>query len=149
MRTEAQPTLSDEPLPRSPMRLLVTGGTGVLGRALRPLADAAGHELAMPTREELDGLHSYGRGPAIGLPAKESLPCVRAHLAAVTGTADPAWSLLGLGVRTMAEGEGPYNPIEYHNGTVWPHDNSFIAAGLARYGYREEAARIAAAMILT
>jgi glycogen debranching enzyme len=51
----------------------------------------------------------------------------------------------GWGVRTMAEGEAPYNPIEYHNGTVWPHDNSFIAAGLARYGYRE-AARIAAAM---
>jgi nucleoside-diphosphate-sugar epimerase len=37
-----------------PMRLLVTGGTGVLGRALRPLAEAAGHELAMPGREELD-----------------------------------------------------------------------------------------------
>jgi nucleoside-diphosphate-sugar epimerase len=36
------------------VRLLVTGGTGVLGRALRPLAEAAGHELAMPTREELD-----------------------------------------------------------------------------------------------
>jgi nucleoside-diphosphate-sugar epimerase len=36
------------------MRLLVTGGTGVLGRALRPLAEAAGHELAMPGREELD-----------------------------------------------------------------------------------------------
>jgi nucleoside-diphosphate-sugar epimerase len=36
------------------MRLLVTGGTGVLGRALRPPADAAGHELAMPTRAELD-----------------------------------------------------------------------------------------------
>ena len=52
----------------------------------------------------------------------------------------------GWGVRTMAAGEGPYNPIEYHNGTVWPHDNSFIAAGLARYGYREEAARIAAAI---
>jgi nucleoside-diphosphate-sugar epimerase len=39
---------------RSPMRLLITGGTGVLGRALRPLAEAAGHELAMPRREELD-----------------------------------------------------------------------------------------------
>jgi glycogen debranching enzyme len=52
----------------------------------------------------------------------------------------------GWGVRTMAESEGPYNPIEYHNGTVWPHDTSFIAAGLARYGYREEAARIAAAL---
>ncbi len=51
----------------------------------------------------------------------------------------------GWGVRTMAEGEGGYNPIEYHNGTVWPHDNSLIAAGLARYGYRAEAARIARA----
>jgi glycogen debranching enzyme len=45
----------------------------------------------------------------------------------------------------MADGEGGYNPIEYHNGSVWPHDNSLIAAGLARYGYREEAARIARA----
>jgi glycogen debranching enzyme len=53
----------------------------------------------------------------------------------------------GWGIRTMAEGEGAYNPIEYHNGTVWPHDNSFIAAGLARYGYREEAARIAFAIL--
>jgi nucleoside-diphosphate-sugar epimerase len=39
---------------QAPMRLLVTGGTGVLGRALRPLAEDAGHELAMPRREELD-----------------------------------------------------------------------------------------------
>jgi glycogen debranching enzyme len=53
----------------------------------------------------------------------------------------------GWGVRTMADGEGAYNPIEYHNGTVWPHDNAFIAAGLARYGYREEAARIAFAIL--
>jgi glycogen debranching enzyme len=49
----------------------------------------------------------------------------------------------GWGIRTMAVGEGAYNPIEYHCGTVWPHDNSMIAAGLARYGYREEAARVA------
>jgi glycogen debranching enzyme len=49
----------------------------------------------------------------------------------------------GWGVRTMAEGEGGYNPIGYHLGTVWPHDNSLIAWGLSRYGYREEAARIA------
>jgi glycogen debranching enzyme len=53
----------------------------------------------------------------------------------------------GWGVRTMAEGETGYNPVEYHNGTVWPHDNSLIAAGLARYGYRAEAARIAGALI--
>ena len=49
----------------------------------------------------------------------------------------------GWGVRTLAEGEGRYNPIGYHVGTVWPFDNSFIAWGLRRYGYKEEAARIA------
>ena len=53
----------------------------------------------------------------------------------------------GWGVRTMAEGEGGYNPIRYHNGTVWPHDNSLIALGLVRYGYREEANRIATAVL--
>jgi glycogen debranching enzyme len=53
----------------------------------------------------------------------------------------------GWGVRTMAEGEGGYNPIEYHNGTVWPHDNSFIAAGLRRYGHAEDAARIGYALL--
>jgi glycogen debranching enzyme len=49
----------------------------------------------------------------------------------------------GWGVRTMAEGEGGYNPIGYHVGTVWPFDSSFIAWGLRRYGYRKEAARVA------
>lgn len=53
----------------------------------------------------------------------------------------------GWGVRTMAEGEGGYNPIEYHNGTVWPHDNSFIAAGLRRYGYAAEASRLSFAIL--
>jgi glycogen debranching enzyme len=52
----------------------------------------------------------------------------------------------GWGVRTLAAGQPAYNPMEYHNGTVWPHDNALIAAGLARYGRREEAARIAQAM---
>jgi glycogen debranching enzyme len=53
----------------------------------------------------------------------------------------------GWGVRTMAVGDAGYNPIEYHNGTVWPHDNSLIAAGLRRYGYAAEAARIASAIV--
>jgi glycogen debranching enzyme len=51
------------------------------------------------------------------------------------------------GVRTMAEGEGRYNPIGYHVGTVWPFDNSFIAWGLRRYGFKEEAARIASGIL--
>jgi len=50
----------------------------------------------------------------------------------------------GWGVRTMATTEGGYNPIGYHVGTVWPHDNSFVAWGLTRYGYQEEAACLAA-----
>ncbi len=53
----------------------------------------------------------------------------------------------GWGIRTMAEGEGRYNPIGYHVGTVWPFDCSFIAWGLRRYGYKSEAARIAAGIL--
>ena len=49
----------------------------------------------------------------------------------------------GWGVRTLAEGEGRYNPIGYHVGTVWPFDNSIIAWGLRKYGFKEEAARVA------
>jgi glycogen debranching enzyme len=53
----------------------------------------------------------------------------------------------GWGVRTLAEGEGRYNPIGYHVGTVWPFDTSFIAWGLRRYGYKEEAARLAGGIL--
>jgi glycogen debranching enzyme len=53
----------------------------------------------------------------------------------------------GWGVRTLAEGEGRYNPIGYHVGTVWPFDNSFIAWGLRRYGFKEEATQIAAGIL--
>jgi glycogen debranching enzyme len=53
----------------------------------------------------------------------------------------------GWGVRTMADGDAGYNPIGYHVGTVWPHDNSIIAWGLRRCGYRAEAAQPALAML--
>jgi glycogen debranching enzyme len=53
----------------------------------------------------------------------------------------------GWGIRTMAESEGGYNPISYHNGSVWPHDNSLIVAGLAHYGFVEHAARVADALL--
>jgi glycogen debranching enzyme len=58
---------------------------------------------------------------------------------------EPLYS--GWGVRTMAASERGYNPVEYHNGTVWPHDNSLIAAGLARYGHHAAAARISEALV--
>jgi len=53
---------------------------------------------------------------------------------------DELWS--GWGVRTMATSDAAYNPLTYHNGTVWPHDNSLIAWGLARYERWPEAQRI-------
>ena len=48
----------------------------------------------------------------------------------------------GWGIRTLGSGEVRYNPMSYHNGSVWPHDNAIIASGLARYGYKQEALRI-------
>jgi glycogen debranching enzyme len=53
----------------------------------------------------------------------------------------------GFGIRTMGEREGGYNPISYHDGSVWPHDNAIILAGLLRYGLREEATRLAAGLL--
>ncbi|HEV8251345.1 MAG TPA: glycogen debranching N-terminal domain-containing protein [Gaiellaceae bacterium] len=53
----------------------------------------------------------------------------------------------GWGVRTLAEGEARYNPIGYHVGTVWPFDSSFVAWGLRRYGFKEQAAKIAAGIL--
>jgi glycogen debranching enzyme len=55
------------------------------------------------------------------------------------------WS--GWGVRTMSAAEAGYNPLSYHNGTVWPHDNSLIAWGLARYARWAEAHRICRRML--
>lgn len=48
----------------------------------------------------------------------------------------------GWGVRTIAAGESRYNPMSYHNGSVWPHDNALIAMGFARYGLKDEVARL-------
>ena len=48
----------------------------------------------------------------------------------------------GWGIRTVARNEPRYNPMSYHNGSVWPHDNSLIAAGFARYGYKDAIDRV-------
>jgi glycogen debranching enzyme len=53
----------------------------------------------------------------------------------------------GWGIRTMSAGDDGYSPIEYHNGTVWPHDTAMIAEGMRRYGFRDEAATLAKALI--
>jgi glycogen debranching enzyme len=48
----------------------------------------------------------------------------------------------GWGVRTLGSNMGAYNPMSYHNGSIWPHDNAIIATGLMRYGFVEHAQRI-------
>ncbi|ARQ57494.1 UNVERIFIED_ORG: glycogen debranching enzyme [Rhizobium etli] len=62
--------------------------------------------------------------------------------AQIARTLMSASSFCGWGIRTLPSTEARYNPMSYHNGSVWPHDNAMIASGLARYGYRTEAARI-------
>lgn len=51
------------------------------------------------------------------------------------------------GVRTMSSEETPFNPVSYHNGSIWPHDNWFIAEGLLRYGFRDEAKEVVRAVM--
>jgi glycogen debranching enzyme len=69
----------------------------------------------------------------------------RAAIVARQVMADHLFS--GWGVRTLSTDDAGFNPIGYHRGTVWPHDNSLIAQGLARYGFRDEANRIAMALL--
>ncbi len=53
----------------------------------------------------------------------------------------------GWGIRTVAVGEARYNPMSYHNGSIWPHDNALIARGLAAYGFRDEALRVLGGLV--
>jgi glycogen debranching enzyme len=55
----------------------------------------------------------------------------------------------GWGVRTLSSAMTSYNPVSYHNGSVWPHDNALLVAGLVRYGRHDAAARIAQALVET
>jgi glycogen debranching enzyme len=71
----------------------------------------------------------------VGLPAPERAASVMEQLLA------PAFSS-GWGVRTLAQSEARFNPMSYHNGSVWPHDTSLCAAGFARYGGKKAAVHL-------
>jgi glycogen debranching enzyme len=53
----------------------------------------------------------------------------------------------GWGIRSMSAKDHGYNPLEYHNGTVWPHDTAIIAEGMRRYGFRDEASALAHSLL--
>jgi glycogen debranching enzyme len=136
-------------------------------RSIAGIAEKLGHvDLASRLRSEAERLRervsSYVLAPETLLEALaldgEKRPCrVRASNAGhalFTGIADPerarrtATTLMapesfsGWGIRTVASSEALYNPMSYHNGSVWPHDNALVALGLARYGFKAEASRV-------
>jgi len=63
----------------------------------------------------------------------------RRHAGSVVRALMAPDSFSGWGVRTLSARERRYNPMSYHNGSIWPHDNAIVAAGLARYGFHDEA----------
>jgi glycogen debranching enzyme len=64
----------------------------------------------------------------------------RAHRVAATLLSPESFG--GWGIRTVGASESRYNPMSYHNGSIWPHDNGLIAMGFARYGLQKSAARV-------
>ncbi len=77
-----------------------------------------------------------------GLPRHDRAERVTAQL--LGGSLNSGW-----GIRTLAQGEPRYNPMSYHNGSVWPHDTALCAAGMARYGARDSVARLLSDMFET
>jgi glycogen debranching enzyme len=75
----------------------------------------------------------------VGLPSAERGQHVAAQL--LSAAFNSGW-----GIRTVAVGEARYNPMSYHNGSIWPHDTALAAAGLARYGRRDGAVRLLSQM---
>src|SRR5438067_13843929 len=76
-----------------------------------------------------------GHGLLTGIAAPE-------RAARVADTLMRVGSFSGWGIRTVAMSATRYNPISYHNGSVWPHDNAMIALGQARYGFKDAAQRV-------
>lgn len=70
-----------------------------------------------------------------GVPSAERAAAVTAQL--LSSRFSSGW-----GIRTLAEGEARYNPMSYHNGSIWPHDTGLCAAGISRYGGRENVIQI-------
>jgi glycogen debranching enzyme len=75
-----------------------------------------------------------------GIVDRDKAASVAQHL-----TSRPMFS--GFGIRTLATGMAAYNPMSYHNGSVWPHDNAICAAGLMRYGFVPQAQQVATGIL--
>lgn len=103
--------------------------------------DLSTYALALDGRKRQCRVRSSNAGHCLyaGIASKD-----RAERVAATLTSEAGMS--GWGIRTIACGEPRYNPMSYHNGSIWPHDNSLIAAGFARYGFMEQAGNVLQAL---
>jgi glycogen debranching enzyme len=108
------------------------------------MPDAGFYGIAIDGAGELCRVRASNPGHLLyaGLPARDRAAQVAATLLS------PAFAT-GWGIRTLAEGEARYNPMSYHNGSVWPHDTALCAAGIARGGDRDGALRLFRAMFDT
>jgi glycogen debranching enzyme len=108
----------------------------------------------------VDRIGSYalaldGEGRPCSVRSSNAGHCLWTGIAPAEAAASVARQLLspssfnGWGVRTLDEREARYNPMSYHNGSVWPHDNAVIGLGLARYGHTDGAMRILMGMFDT
>ena len=89
--------------------------------------DDADRQLAIP-----------GSAPLVG--GTDLMVCIREDLARPDVLTD--W-----GLRTLSSRYPTYNPMSYHNGSVWPHDSALAAQGMARYGFREEASEVVSGLM--
>ena len=96
------------------------------------MEDVGDYGIAIDGKGQLCRVRSSNPGHLLfcGLPSPERGRRVAKHL--LSAAFDSGW-----GVRTLATGEARYNPMSYHNGSVWPHDVALCAAGMSRYGERD------------
>ena len=112
-------------------------------RMMRQLDDAFWMEKAGTYALALDGekkqVQSVSSNPG-HLLFSRAIPEQRARRVARTLMSPESFS--GFGIRTLAKGQRAYNPLSYHDGTIWPHDNSLIAMGFSNYGLQTQAAAV-------
>jgi len=101
------------------------------------LADLGTYALALDGDKRPLKVHNSDAGHLLwsGIVPKEVAPRLVATL-----MSEALWS--GWGIRTLGAGEVRYNPVSYHNGSVWPHDTALAAGGMANYGFTAEAEQI-------
>jgi glycogen debranching enzyme len=106
------------------------------------LPDRGWYAIALDgAKNPVDSLASnMGHAMWAGIVAREHAAQVADHLLSPD-------MFTGWGVRTLASSMGAYNPMSYHIGSVWPHDNAIVATGLRRYGFVDHATRIARAVL--